>query len=490
MKYYIGLDLGTSSVKGVVFDTKGKVITSCSEEYDIISLKPGYAEQNPLIWLSATLKVLTEIGSKDIALDIVGIGLSGQMHGLVLLDEEDNVLRNSIIWCDNRTSKEALEIENIIGKEKLKSITGNIAMAPFTLAKLLWVKNNEPELYKKIAKVMVPKDYIAYMLTKTFYAEYSDTSGMQILDINTLQYSKEILDKFNIPLHWFGDLIKSEDVRGYLASDVEAKTGLKNVLVCGGAGDQAAGAIGNGIIDSTDASIVLGSSGVVYSPIENIFIAENGEVQTFLTAIYKKYHVMGVTNGCGTSLKWLRDEQYQLKYEDMTALAEKISCGSNGLIYLPYLMGERTPILDTDAKGVFFGIKNTTSKGEMIRAVMEGVGYSIKDCFELIPNEKSRVLISGGGAKSKLYRQIIASMIQRPVIQIKQEEGPALGVAILAMVAEGEYDSIIQACNSIIETNEVTYPVKDWQEIYNKGYKIYKKIYENTKTIFKELKEY
>ena len=489
MNYYIGLDLGTSGVKAVVFDSNGNVMDSHLEEYDIISPKPGYAEQNPNIWLSATIKVLAHIGMLDIASDIKGIGLSGQMHGLVLLDKDDNVLRNSIIWCDNRTAKEAKEIEDTVGLDNLKRITGNIAMPAFTLAKLLWVKNNEPDIYNRIDKVMLPKDYIAYKLTSKFNAEYSDASGMQVLDINSLEYSKELLDMFNIPVSWFGPLIKSDDIRGYLNPDVALKTGLENVFVCGGAGDQAAGAVGNGIIAGTDASIVLGSSGVVYSPTNKLFIAPNGEVQTFSTAIYGKYHVMGVTNGCGTSLKWLRDTQYNLEYNKMTELAEAIPCGSNQLYYLPYLMGERTPILDTDAKGVFFGIKNTTTKGEMIRSVMEGVGYSIKDCFELVPKDVSRILISGGGAKSKLYCQIIASMIKRPVIQIKQDEGPSLGAAILAMSANKEYPSIEAACNAIIETNDITYPIEEWSNIYDKGYKIYKKIYDNTKNIFKEIKE-
>lgn len=362
-------------------------------------------------------------------------------------------------------------------------------MAPFTLAKLLWVKNNESSLYERIAKVMLPKDYIAYMLTKQFYAEFSDTSGMQIMDINTLEYSKEILNAFEIPITWFGKLIKSEDIRGYIAKDIEKIIGMENIFVCGGAGDQAAGALGNGIIASNDVSIVLGSSGVVYSPLEKLYIAPNGEVQSFATGVYKKYHIMGVTNGCGTSLKWLRDEQYQMGYDEMTALAEKIPSGSNHLYYLPYLMGERTPILDGDAKGVFFGIKNTTSKAEMIRSVMEGVGYSIKDCFQLISQNKERILISGGGAKSKLYREIIASMIHKPVVRIKQEEGPALGVAILAMVANKEYASIEEACGKIIEIKDITYPKEEWEKIYDNGYKIYKKIYDNTKQIFKEIKE-
>ncbi|MBE6137229.1 MAG: xylulokinase [Erysipelotrichaceae bacterium] len=484
MDFYIGLDLGTSSVKGVVFDNKGNVVETYLEEYDIISKKSGYAEENPLVWFNQTIKVLASIKDKS---KIKGIGISGQMHGLVILDKDDNVLRDSIIWCDNRTDVEAKLIEEKIGFKRLKEITGNIAMPAFTLAKLLWVKNNEPKIYNKIAKVMLPKDYIVYMLTKNHCADYSDISGTQILDITNYDYSNEILESFNIPRNWFGKLVDSKDIAGYLTADIEQLTGLENVFVCAGAGDQAAGAIGNGIISSDDASIVLGSSGVVYSPIDELYIAPNGEVQTFVSANEKKYHVMGVTNGCGTSLKWLRDEMFNIGYNEMTSLAGEISAGSNSLYYLPYLMGERTPILDTYAKGVFFGIKNTTSKGEMIRAVMEGVGYSIKDCFKLIKGKKTNVLISGGGAKSKLYREIIASMINHPIIQIKQDEGAALGAAILAMVAGGEYKSISEACKAIIQIDSVTKPIKEWVDLYEKCYNIYKKIYINTKEIFKEI---
>lgn len=485
MNHYIGLDLGTSSIKAVVFDKYGNVIESFLEEYDIISKKSGYAEEKPETWFEKTISVLKQINKEK--LNIKGIGISGQMHGLVILDKDDNVLRDSIIWCDNRTEKEAYEIENTIGFEKLKEITGNIAMPAFTLAKLLWVKNNEPDIFDKIDKIMLPKDYIVYMLTKVHSADYSDISGTQLLDIRGYDYSDEILGKFSIPRKWLGRLYDSKDIVGYLTKDIEDITGLKNVFVCAGAGDQALGAIGNGIVNSSDVSIVLGSSGVVYTPVDDLYIAPNGEVQTFITANEKKYHIMGVTNGCGTSLKWLRDGMFDMPYDEMTKLANEIPAGSNSLYYLPYLMGERTPILDTNAKGVFFGIKNTTSKGEMIRSVMEGVGYSIKDCFSLIVGAKTNVLISGGGAKSKLYRQIIASMINHPVVQIKQDEGGALGAAILAMVANKEYDSIDDACKKIIKVDSVTEPIKEWTQIYDNGYKIYKKIYNNTKEIFKEI---
>lgn len=489
MKYYIGLDLGTSGVKGVVYDENAEPVGSFLEEYNILSPKNGYAEENPEDWFSAAVRVLKKISALPCSAKIRGLALSGQMHGLVLLDKEDRLLRNSIIWCDNRTEAEAKQISDAVGLNRLKEITGNISMAPFTLAKLLWVKNNEPEIYCRIHKVMLPKDYLVYRFTKQFVSEYSDASGMQIMDIEKLEYSEEILNCFHIPSSWFGKLVRSEEKVGFFTEEMEQLTGLSHIFVCAGAGDQAAGALGNGILDSTDASVVLGSSGVVYAPTEHLYIAAQGEIQTFSTALKGRYHVMGVTNGCGTSLKWLRDNVFHIDYTQMTMLAEKEACGSNGLFYLPYLMGERTPILDANATGIFLGIKNTTSTGQMIRAVMEGVGYSIKDCFNLIPCGKTKILISGGGAKSKLFREIIASMIHMPVMQIKQNEGPSLGAAVLAMVADGIYSDFKQACEKIIQPDTITYPYPKWENVYDEGYRIYKKIYENNKKIYKDIKE-
>lgn len=488
MKYYIGLDLGTSGVKGVVYNENAEPVGSFLEEYNIISPKNGYAEENPEDWFSASIRVLKKISELPFSAQIRGLSLSGQMHGLVLLDKDNRLLRNSIIWCDNRTEAEAEQITKTMGN-RVKEITGNIAMAPFTLAKLLWVKNNEPEIYNRIHKVMLPKDYLVYRFTGQFTSEYSDASGMQIMDIKKLEYSEEILSRFQIPVSWFGRLVRSEEKVGFFTEEMEKITGLSHIFVCAGAGDQAAGALGNGILGSTDASVVLGSSGVVYAPTEALHIASHGEIQTFSTAIKGRYHVMGVTNGCGTSLKWLRDNVFHMDYTRMTALAEREDCGSNGLFYLPYLMGERTPILDTNATGIFLGIKNTTSAGQMIRAVMEGVGYSIKDCFHLIPCGKTKVLISGGGAKSSLFREIIASMIHMPVIQIKQNEGPSLGAAVLAMVADGVYSDFEEACEKIIQPDTVAYPRPEWESIYDEGYRIYKKIYESNKKIYKEIKE-
>lgn len=480
MNYYIGLDLGTSGVKAVIFDKVGKEIKSFYREYDIISNKPNEAEEDPNIWLNKTLEILDEIKKLDIKNDIKSMGISGQMHGLVLLDENDKVLRNAIIWCDNRTKNETEYLSKILGEDYIMKITGNIPVSAFTITKLLWVKNNEPNIYKKIKKVLLPKDYLAYMLTNTFYTEYSDASGMGILDIEKLEYSKELLDKLDIDINLFPKLIKSTDIRGNLKKEFNL-----NINLVGGAGDQAAGAVGAGVINSNELSIVLGSSGVVYSPLNEI--KKNKNVQIFSTCEYKTYHIMGVTNGCGTSLKWLKHNIFKKDYDEMMDLASNSKGVESGLFYLPYLMGERTPILDNDAKGVFFGLKNTTNDGDMIRSVLEGVGFSIKDCFNLIDEKKNSIIISGGGAKSELFRMIIASMINKEVKRISTDEAPSLGAAILAMVGNNEYKNINAACKKIIKVKDVTKPDKKLVKLYEEKYHIYKNIYLNTKDIFKEI---
>ena len=482
--FYLGIDLGTSGVKGVLFDKNGNIIDSHLVEYDIISIKDGYAEEDPIIWFNSTIDLLKYFSNKKY--EIKGIGISGQMHGLVILDKNNKPLRNSIIWCDNRTNYEKDLILKDLGFDNCKKISGNIPMSAFTLAKLLWVKNNEKDIYNKIDKIMLPKDYISFMLTGDFLSEYSDLSGTQLLDINKKDYSKEILNKYDIDINKLPKIINSYDIRGYIKKDIENIIGLKNIFVVGGAADQAASAIGSGIINSNTISISLGSSGVIFNPCDELKIYNKGELQTFIAGD-NKYYNMGCTNGFGTSLKWLRDEQYNMKYEDMTHLAEKIECGSNNLFFLPYLLGERTPILDNDAKGVYFGIKNTTTKGHMIRALMEGVCYSIKDAYNMLDKRIDYAIISGGGAKSNLYKKIISSMLNLELKETNEETG-ALGAAILAMVGGKEYNNINDAINNIVKYNNSTYPDPSWVDIYNKGYKIYKEIYNNTKNIFKEIK--
>lgn len=503
MVYLIGIDIGTSGTKTVLFDETGKVISSSLQEYDIIQKKVGWAEQKPESWWEATKTSLVEVVKKSAinTSEIKGIGLSGQMHGLVLLDENGKVLRDAIIWCDNRTTEVAKEMEEQVGREKLVSITGNVAIPAFTLSKLLWVRKHEPEVYARINKVLLPKDYIRYQLTGEFMTEVSDASGMQMLDIHKREWSDELLEILDIDKVLLAPVVESHAITGYVSSKVAIETGLsETTAVVGGAGDQAAGAIGNGIVATGDVSATIGSSGVVFAYTDEVVTDPEGRIQTFCHAIPNTWHVMGVTQGAGLSLKWYRDifckEEKEIAiekncdvYEILTDQAREVSTGSEGLIYLPYLMGERTPHMDPYASGVFFGVRASQGKGHMVKAIMEGVGYSLLDCFELIKANNipiTSVKISGGGGKSDVWRQIHADLFDTEVKTINVSEGPALGVAILAGVGTGIYKDEKEACERIIGIKTTQAPISENVAYYKKFYPIYKILYTQLKDTFKE----
>ncbi|GAA0777951.1 xylulokinase [Clostridium subterminale] len=504
MKYLLGIDIGTSGTKTVLFDRGGNPISSSTAEYPLYQPEIGWAEQDPLDWWKAVCITINQV-IKDSNINpesISGIGLSGQMHGLVMLDGDGNVLRKSIIWCDQRTAKECVEITEKVGEKRLIDITANPALTGFTASKILWVKNNEPEIYEKCRKILLPKDYIRYMLTGEFATEVSDASGMQLLDIKNRCWSKEVLNALDIPIEYLGDVHESIVVSGKVHKKAAELTGLKeNTPVVGGAGDQAAGAIGNGIIKSGQISSTIGTSGVVFAHLDEPIIDEKGRVHTFCHAVPGAWHMMGVTQGAGLSLKWFRDnfctnEIEVAKYMGidpyvlMTKEAEKVPAGSRGVIYLPYLMGERTPHLNPKAKGVFFGLSAAHTKNEMLRAVIEGVSYSLLDCMEIIKDtgmNPTNVMVSGGGGKSELWRQILADMFNCKVSTNKSSEGPALGVALLAGVGTGVYKDINEACSIAISENSIQYPKEENSLVYKRYYEIYKKIYNDLKGTFELL---
>ncbi len=504
MKYLLGIDIGTSGTKTVLFDRGGNPISSSTAEYPLYQPEIGWAEQDPQDWWKAVCITINQV-IKDSNINpesISGIGLSGQMHGLVMLDGDGNVLRKSIIWCDQRTAKECVEITEKVGEKRLIDITANPALTGFTASKILWVRNNEPEIYEKCRKILLPKDYIRYMLTGEFATEVSDASGMQLLDIKNRCWSKEVLNALDIPIEYLGDVHESIVVSGKVHKKAAEVTGLKeNTPVVGGAGDQAAGAIGNGIIKSGQISSTIGTSGVVFAHLDEPIIDEKGRVHTFCHAVPGAWHMMGVTQGAGLSLKWFRDNFCTNEIEVakgmgidpyvlMTKEAEKVPVGSRGVIYLPYLMGERTPHLNPKAKGVFFGLSAAHTKNEMLRAVIEGVSYSLLDCMEIIKDtgmNPTNVMVSGGGGKSELWRQILADMFNCKVSTNKSSEGPALGVALLAGVGTGVYKDIDEACNIAISENSVQFPKEENSLVYKRYYEIYKKIYDDLKGTFELL---
>ncbi len=504
MKYLLGIDIGTSGTKTILFDEKGNKICSHIVEYDLIQPKNGWAEQDPEQWWKAvkeTIKYIVKNTNINVE-DIKGIGLSGQMHGLVMLDKDGNVLRNAILWCDGRTSKECLEITEKVGKERLIEICANPALTGFTAGKILWVRKNEPEIYKQCYKILLPKDYIRYKLTNTFGAEPSDASGTNLFDIKNMCWSKEILDKLNIDINLLPEIKQSIDIAGTLTKNVSLELGLsQNTVVCMGAGDNAAAAIGTGVVEKGKAFTTIGTSGVVFAYTDKLVIDKQCRVHTFCHAIPNTWAVMSCTLSAGMSLKWFRDNfcsqekeiaKYLNKdsYDIINEGIKNIPIGADNLIYLPYLMGERSPILDENARGVFFGLSTIHNKYHMLRAIIEGVSYSQKQCLELIKDmgiSLDNMYICGGGAKSKIWHQMISDIYNINTISIKNEEGPALGVAILASVACGIYSDIKEACKHLIKSKDEVIPIIENHNNYMKFYNIYVNLYPSLKDCFKQL---
>lgn len=501
MAYLLGIDIGTSGTKTVLFDETGNTIANALVEYPLYQPNIGWAEQDPEDWWKATYTTVNEVLLKSGVKpeDVKGVGLSGQMHGAVLLDSNYNVLRKAIIWCDQRSSAECDQITSIIGRERLIEITANPALTGFTASKIMWVKNNEPHVFEKIKKILLPKDYIRFKLTGEFATEVSDASGMQLMDIPARKWSGEVLDKLGIDRSMLGDLYESQEVSGRVNKYAAQLTGLKEgTPVVGGAGDQAAGAVGNGIVRPGVISSTIGTSGVVFAYSEKISVDPKGRVHTFCHAVPDTWHIMGVTQGAGMSLKWFRDnfctEEKRtaelMKIDPYVLLDEeaaKVEPCCSGLLYLPYMMGERTPHLDPNAKGVFFGLSAVHEKPHLLRAVMEGVVYSLRDCLEIIREmgvDVKEVRASGGGGKSKLWRQMQADAFGTDITTINSSEGPALGVALLAGVGVGVYGSVVEACDATIKVRSTQSSDKVLYEKYSKYYSIYKQLYNSLKSDF------
>ncbi|MCD7800425.1 MAG: xylulokinase [Ruminococcus sp.] len=494
MSYVIGVDLGTSGTKTVLFDEIGNVIASHTVEYPLYQEKNGWAEQDPLDWYNATITTIKAVLEKSNidSKDIKGIGLSGQMHGLVMLDKDYNVLRKSIIWCDQRTGKECEELTEIVGAEKVIEITANPILTGFTASKIRWVMKNEPKIFEKCRYILLPKDYVRLMLTGELATEVSDASGMQLLDVPNRRWSSVMLDALNITEDMLGKVYESPDVTGEVTQKVADITGLKKgTIVVGGAGDNAAAAVGTGVVEDGKAFTTIGTSGVVFAHTSNVTIDTMGRVHTFCCAVPNCWHVMGVTQGAGLSLKWFRDnfctsekETAKLmgvdEYYLMDKEAEKISVGADRLLYLPYLMGERTPHLDPNARGMFFGLSAIHGKSHMLRAVLEGVAYSLRDCVEVFREMNINVnnmMACGGGGTSPLWRQMLADLYACPVKTVSSKEGPALGVGILALTGSGIYSSVQEACKTIIRVDKVQSPIEENVPQYEKYYQLYREIY-------------
>ncbi len=505
MKYIIGVDLGTSATKTVLFDETGKRIASKSYEYDMLQPQNGWAEQNPADWYNAAIETISFVVShsgvnKE---DIVSLGISGQMHGLVMLDETCRVLRPAILWCDQRTAKECEELTDKLGYDTLINITANPALTGFTASKILWVKNNEPEIFEKCRHIMLPKDYLRFRLTGVFATEVSDASGMQLLDVPGRKWSDVMIDAVGIKEDYLPKVYESPEITGYIDSLTAEKTGLTtNVAVVGGAGDNAAAAIGMGVCEEGKAFTTIGTSGVVFAHTDSPVIDSKGRVHTFCCAVPGAWHVMGVTQGAGLSLQWFKN-QFCFKeakqaletgkpvYQITDNMASEIPIGCENLLYLPYLMGERTPHLDPDCRGVFFGMSAMHKKAHFIRAVMEGVTYSLYDCLCVLHEMNIRpeaMLLCGGGSRSDLWKGMVCDTFGINVETADSADAAALGVAILAAVGAKIYPDVKSACRAMISSlPSITYPNNENTYLYRKHHKLYSSLYSSLKDNFKEL---
>lgn len=489
---YIGIDLGTSAVKLLLVNKKGEILADVSEEYPLYFPQEGWAEQNPEDWYNAVTKGLGRLLNGIDKSQIKGIGIGGQMHGLVILDSDDNVIRRAILWNDGRTEKQVDYLNNTVGKDKLSKYTANIAFAGFTAPKILWVKENEPENFNRISKIMLPKDYIVYMLTGVHSCDYSDASGMLLLDVKNKCWSDEMLEICGVKKEQLPALYESYDSVGTVKKEIAEKFGLTDVTVVAGAGDNAAAAIGTGTVGKGKCNISLGTSGTIFISSESFGVDNQNALHSFAHAD-GNYHLMGCMLSAASCNKWFMDDI--LCDRDYSALQAKITdekLGRNNVYFLPYLMGERSPINDTNARGTFTGLTMDTRREDMLLAVLEGVAFAIRDSFE-----KARELgikieasnICGGGAKSPLWQKILASVLGIRLDKVKTEQGPGYGGAILAMVGTGAYSNVNEACNALVEVSSSVYPDEKLTALYDKKYKNFSKLYPALKNIFKEIKE-
>ena len=491
MKLYIGVDLGTSAVKLLLMDAEGGIKNVVSKEYPLEFPQPGWSQQNPEDWRKAVMEGIPELLTGFDAASVAGIGCGGQMHGLVVLDENDNVIRPAILWNDGRTAKQVDYLNNEIGKDKLSALTANIAFAGFTAPKILWMRDEEPENYQKIAKIMLPKDYVNYILTGVHACDYSDASGMLLLDVEHKCWSKEMLDICGVTEAQMPKLFESYDCIGTVKSDIAKALGIgENVKVAAGAGDNAAAAVGTGVVGEGGCNISLGTSGTVFISSKKFGVDSNNALHAFAHAD-GGYHLMGCMLSAASCNKWLLEDIFGTAdhgAEQAPITDDKL--GQNHVFFLPYLMGERSPINDTNARGTFIGMTMDTTRADMVQAVLEGVAYAIRDSVEVarslgITINSSKVC--GGGAKSPLWKKMIANILNAELECLESEQGPGMGGAMLAMVACGDYPDVQSACDKLVSVASTVKPEPALVAKYEARYQQFKKIYPAVKNLFPEI---
>jgi xylulokinase len=497
MKYVIGIDLGTSAVKILLVNQAGEVCQEVSRPYPLIQEKSGYSEQNPEEWVKKTIDGLAELAAKfqgDVK-DIEGISFSGQMHGLVLLDQKNAILRNAILWNDTRTTPQCREIYEVIGAERLLDITKNPALEGFTLPKLLWVKEHEPEIFNEAAVFMLPKDYLRYRLTGEIHSEYSDAAGTLLLNVKEKQWSDMMCNHFGIPLSICPPLVDSHELVGTITVDVSEQTGLSaETKVFAGGADNACGAIGSGILAEGKTLCSIGTSGVVLSYEERGDQDFNGKVHYFNHGKENAFYTMGVTLAAGYSLSWFKDTFAENEdFEQFTSDIDSVPIGSNGLLFTPYLAGERTPHADSSIRGSFIGMDASHNRSDFTRAVMEGITFSLNESIEIFRNNGKQIdsIISiGGGAKNPVWLQMQAEIFNAKIVKLSSEQGPGMGAAMLAAYGCGWYPSLEACAEKFIKSVKTYQPIKENVEKYQKLFSIYQKVYQQTKELNIELTEF
>lgn len=505
MAAFLGIDIGTSGTKTLAISEDGAILASAAAEYPLVSPKPGWSEQEPGDWWEASVKTVKQVMkiAKLKAADVGGIGLSGQMHGSVFLNKAGDVIRPALLWNDQRTTAECAEIEKRAGgRKRLIKMVANPALTGFTAPKILWLRNHEKKNFDKTVQVLLPKDYVRFRLTGEFATEVSDASGTLLLDVVKRKWSKALLGKLDLDSSLLPKVYESEDVTGGLSASAAKAMGLNaGTPVVGGGGDQAASAIGNGIVRKGVVSATMGTSGVVFAHSDEVQVDPEGRLHTFCHAVRGKWHVMGCVLSAGGSLQWFRNHLCQDEitaakkkkidpYELITQQAAAAPAGSEGLFFLPYLTGERTPHADPNARGCWIGLSLRHGKGHLARAVMEGATYAMRDSLEIakgmdIPVREIR--LSGGGARSEYWRQMQADIYGQPVVTVNAEEGPAYGVALLAAAGIGAYKDVVEACNATISVVTKTKANSSAKKVYNKAYPVYQNLYQSLKADFETI---
>jgi xylulokinase len=493
--YWLGIDVGTGGARALLIDDRASVRHACTAPHEEMRMeRPQWAEQRPENWWEAAQQairgVLAQAGASGA--DVRGIGLSGQMHGLVILDAAGRVIRPALIWCDQRTQAQVDAINRVVGKETVIAATANPVLTGFTLPKLLWVRDHEPALFGRIRKVLLPKDYVRFRLTGQYASDVSDASGTGLFDVVRRRWSYELADKLGLDPDILPSVAESSEVIGEVTQIAAASTGLKpGTPFVAGAGDQAASAIGNGVVEPGLVSCTLGTSGVVFAHMTAPAYDPAGRVHTFCHAVPGAWHVMGVTQSAGLSLHWFRNQLGgESGYDEITAEAASAPAGANGLFWLPYLMGERTPHLDASARGGWIGITASHTRAHLIRSLLEGVSYSLKDCLDLIAQlgtPVASVRLSGGGARNPFWRQMLADIFGVRVAMVETLEGSAYGAALLALAGTGGAGSLTQLCRDSIREVDSIEPRWEQREIYAAGHRIYQSLYPALRGFYHEL---